>query len=87
MKISIHAPAKGATCGPSTIRLGQRYFNPRPREGSDLRNQKKNQKKILNFNPRPREGSDKSVQSQYSQDQYFNPRPREGSDDGKEGDE
>ena len=56
IKISIHAPVKGATAfsrhGDTNI-----DFNPRSREGSDL------EFRILlclriNFNPRSREGSD-----------------------------
>ena len=33
--ISIHAPAKGATCSAYVRRNNNRYFNPRSREGSD----------------------------------------------------
>ena len=32
--VSIHAPAKGATCG-SRVRVSWMCFNPRPREGGD----------------------------------------------------
>ena len=35
-KISIHAPAKGATRGARQLLNGTPYFNPRSREGSDL---------------------------------------------------
>ena len=35
MKISIHAPAKGATLLVSNIRYSCLYFNPRSRKGSD----------------------------------------------------
>ena len=58
--ISIHAPAKGATCGPRKWSAMRWYFNPRSREGSDesshhpLHN-------ICNFNPRSREGSDEQI--------------------------
>ena len=34
--VSIHAPAKGATCECSGIRFQYGCFNPRSREGSDL---------------------------------------------------
>ena len=33
--VSIHAPAKGATCGALRARRPHRCFNPRPREGGD----------------------------------------------------
>ncbi len=33
--ISIHAPAKGATCFMYAARTGAKYFNPRSRKGSD----------------------------------------------------
>ena len=34
-KISIHAPARGATTGIDWHDSGRLYFNPRPREGGD----------------------------------------------------
>ncbi len=37
IKISIHAPARGATCRVCNITSFGHYFNPRSREGSDLR--------------------------------------------------
>ena len=37
--ISIHAPARGATSSQSRLSAFRRYFNPRSREGSDLRSQ------------------------------------------------
>ena len=57
-KISIHAPAKGATCNLLHHFQLTDYFNPRSREGSDclcirLSGQKSD------FNPRSREGSDR----------------------------
>ena len=35
-RISIHAPAKGATCALHSVYLVTVHFNPRSREGSDL---------------------------------------------------
>ena len=55
--ISIHAPVKGATYTRALICRFQKYFNPRPREGSD-KNAKVNPFVWTDFNPRPREGSD-----------------------------
>ena len=56
-RISIHAPARGATLSVPACAYPRGNFNPRPREGSDqdfmpCRNC------IVYFNPRPREGSD-----------------------------
>ena len=39
--ISIHAPVKGATAITDTPTERPRYFNPRPREGSDYVQDKK----------------------------------------------
>ena len=78
--ISIHAPARGATCLCHIDSPYLRNFNPRSREGSD---------NIMiqifltyaNFNPRSREGSDlHSAVSVSAADPHFNPRSREGSD-------
>ena len=55
--ISIHAPVKGATSPDSSCRRAW-YFNPRSREGSDLKEYGVALRKFRNFNPRSREGSD-----------------------------
>ena len=56
-RISIHAPARGATHRRRALFQAWSYFNPRTREGCDLTNEK-----IINaenyFNPRTREGCD-----------------------------
>ena len=78
-KISIHAPAKGATSSVIDYFSYCCDFNPRSREGSDIF-------KIrlftinFNFNPRSREGSDILQFLIYMKYHYFNPRSREGSD-------
>ena len=57
-RISIHAPARGATGTEVIIRRSQRRnFNPRSREGSDIHHPSASQFH-RNFNPRSREGSD-----------------------------
>ena len=63
-RISIHAPAKGATAIMSTSAATIDNFNPRSREGSDyvLR---MHASRLWNFNPRSREGSDVRL-SRYS---------------------
>ena len=56
-KVSIHAPAKGATPSRPLRFRHSLCFNPRPREGGDL--QRCGLKRpLLCFNPRPREGGD-----------------------------
>ena len=37
VRISIHAPVKGATITTRDVRMGKMHFNPRSREGSDVR--------------------------------------------------
>ena len=59
IKISIHAPARGATPIPHHNHKIQEYFNPRSREGSDG-SPSNMSPSCLNFNPRSREGSDKT---------------------------
>ena len=46
-KISIHAPVKGATCTCSKGSAGTHDFNPRSREGSDLKAAKEKQNSIV----------------------------------------
>ena len=58
--ISIHAPARGATCKQSPGHQPRTYFNPRTREGCDLRGVH-NGRNEGNFNPRTREGCDLAV--------------------------
>ena len=60
--------------------IGNDYFNPRSREGSDTL-PRWGYQPDLNFNPRSREGSDFSSRSPTTSFWYFNPRSREGSDD------
>ena len=60
MRISIHAPAKGATSECRTPESRHTYFNPRSREGSDILAARKDEH-CFHFNPRSREGSDRKV--------------------------
>ena len=59
-RISIHAPAKGATLFNRFNPTSQSNFNPRSREGSDLAISAE-QLRPLHFNPRSREGSDRQT--------------------------
>ena len=56
--ISIHAPARGATGNENGFLWFCRNFNPRSREGSDLRQIEFKCGLAYDFNPRSREGSD-----------------------------
>ena len=56
-RISIHAPARGATWGYNFCKVSSVNFNPRSREGSDFVDLDANLA-VGNFNPRSREGSD-----------------------------
>ena len=55
--ISIHVPTRGTTGVVNTVDGGKEYFNPRPHEGDDSRNDLKF-RLSKNFNPRPHEGDD-----------------------------
>ena len=58
IKISIHAPARGATLNVFAHSLAFLDFNPRSREGSDERFAWRWSEDVKYFNPRSREGSD-----------------------------
>jgi len=57
----------------------QYHFNPRSREGSDIRSGRGGQA-VAHFNPRSREGSDAYSSAFWRVITNFNPRSREGSD-------
>ena len=79
LKISIHAPAEGATFFLSYINFLKSDFNPRSRGGSDIIKYKGG-RYMDNFNPRSRGGSDTYNHAKKSKGKYFNPRSRGGSD-------
>ena len=55
--VSIHAPTRGATKTVLRYSKESLCFNPRPHEGSDLKEPLETLEKE-GFNPRPHEGSD-----------------------------
>ncbi len=57
ISISIHAPARGATCHERFFETATSHFNPRTREGCDVRLER-GMLSQDNFNPRTREGCD-----------------------------
>ena len=79
-RVSIHAPARGATRLACAMR-SSRCFNPRPRAGGDKICQPMSIADRTCFNPRPRAGGDARRRSGLSTDGFcFNPRPRAGGD-------
>ena len=77
-KISIHAPARGATCCMDEFKNKFEFQSTLPRgerrrvsAGKSARNY---------FNPRSREGSDRIPRRKDKRRLHFNPRSREGSD-------
>ena len=77
--ISIHAPAKGATCMISTFFGRKFHFYSRPREGGDYESLQSHVS-FSYFYSRPREGGDKEGDRLYGNLWYFYSRPREGGD-------
>ena len=77
--ISIHAPVKGATMLLMSSWCSWIYFNPRPREGSDLITQT-NPYLIFLFQSTPPWRERQKVIKNNKKILNFNPRPREGSD-------
>ncbi|AVT81264.1 hypothetical protein RPYSC3_24030 [Rhodopseudomonas palustris] len=57
MAVSIHAPARGATCRPAACRSRSRGFDPRSRAGSDSASAGNDPRRRC-FDPRSRAGSD-----------------------------
>ena len=78
--ISIHAPAKGATCAVCHFRRGGVDFNPRSREGSDLFAQLFLLLGGLFQSTLPRRERRNFLPFSCSRG-HFNPRSREGSDE------
>ena len=78
-EVSIHAPARGATCCGRLRPPSCRRFNPRAREGRDGRAPRARCGR-RRFNPRAREGRDLSRSCGPGTGRGFNPRAREGRD-------
>ena len=79
VKISIHAPAWGATSSRATSSAPATYYNPRSRMGSDSSRCSPGTASN-DFNPRSRMGSDPASPPRSREGIYFNPRSRMGSD-------
>ena len=64
LKISIHAPAEGATCLRRTICTHRRHFNPRSRGGSDVHQQEKGGEQHISIHA-PAEGATYGLAYEY----------------------
>ena len=62
-RVSIHAPARGATSASTTHRHSGACFNPRPRAGGDSPPSSTRTWPGARFNPRPRAGGDGTVRA------------------------
>jgi len=79
-RISIHAPAKGATFHTGGFGHAGTDFNPRPREGSDTPNRTRSSEAQRISIHAPAKGATLRYPHRFCTHGYFNPRPREGSD-------
>ena len=79
-RVSIHAPARGATTSAPGAARARSGFNPRAREGRDCLHLA-SLLKLSRFNPRAREGRDRRNACPRVAIGGFNPRAREGRDD------
>ena len=78
-RVSIHAPARGATQPPTCQGCRWRSFNPRAREGRDLRFLRHRLEKLVSIHA-PARGATHAAGSPCRGMARFNPRAREGRD-------
>ena len=79
LRISIHAPTRGATRSRCRYCFPSINFNPRSHERSDKEN--KSKRRVLTyFNPRSHERSDSFFHPLFNPQSHFNPRSHERSD-------
>ena len=78
-RVSIHAPAWGATPKSPRSRTQSSCFNPRPRVGGD-ENVPLGRRERMRFQSTPPRGGRRRLRSQPSPASRFNPRPRVGGD-------
>ena len=82
LRISIHAPTRGATPEPASRHPTQAYFNPRSHKGSDVGPGREASGSVPDFNPRSHKGSDDKFWRVETVRKNFNPRSHKGSDKG-----
>ena len=78
-KISIHAPARGATRHPLSCARATRYFNPRTREGCDTTSSTASSASGISIHA-PARGATRGRACNGYDLRDFNPRTREGCD-------
>ena len=83
-KISIHAPAWGATQAMCAVSIERAYFNPRSRMGSDAFVVHGDPEQPISIHA-PAWGATRISPSQGMTTNYFNPRSRMGSDSSDDG--
>ncbi len=81
-RVSIHAPAKGATKIRVNVREANRFRSTPPRRGRRKVFDRPTRWTLTGFDPRPREGGDLGVSARMFPRRGFDPRPREGGDRG-----
>ena len=79
-RISIHAPARGATPGQGRRKGDRFYFNPRTREGCDTDYRSGVRTAGISIHA-PARGATQSKGTPRRRLRYFNPRTREGCDE------
>jgi len=77
-KVSIHAPARGATNDSNSKLYGYKVSIHAPARGATKR--LRTIELLLGFNPRPRTGGDNTIFQRTFTGLSFNPRPRTGGD-------
>ena len=78
-RVSIHAPARGATCRKAVCRLVARVSIHAPARGATRSSSPRTRR--TRFNPRPRAGGDATSRKPLMRmSRCFNPRPRAGGD-------
>ena len=80
IRISIHAPVKGATDAAGTAELSKWYFNPRTREGCDTNPCENSSQEYTISIHAPVKGATEVYDNNNVLRVNFNPRTREGCD-------
>ena len=78
-RVSIHAPARGATGNLVGLLAAKECFNPRAREGRDIANRAVESRELVSIHA-PARGATKEKHYELNRQDCFNPRAREGRD-------
>ena len=85
VKVSIHAPARGATTATGSRTAIAKRFNPRAREGRDFRHDRREPGAYRFQSTRPRGARPGAGGADAGAGNRFNPRAREGRDPRRKG--